>query len=227
MHPSQIAPRFRVLISILAAAALAIGIDTESSYSATGSRPHSARHARSHPQATAPVPFRFFSSTSAWDQALAADAPLDPSSASLMAAFDEQIEAEEQAKTGPWINTTSYSVPIYTVPEGQPTVAVTLEDHVAEPALSSAWSAVPLPSNALPANGYRRHPRSSGSRAPTGYGNSGDSPTKAAPGTPSGAARSEKSRLTLVSTDRSVAGRPKLLGSLRVLDVSRRRPDLP
>jgi hypothetical protein len=96
------------------------------------------------------VPARF-SPTSFWNEPVAVDAPLDPSSAAVVGAFDEEIVAEEQTKDGPWINTTSYSIPFYTVPAGQPTVAVRLEDDAPEPALSSAWSAVPLPSTAKPA----------------------------------------------------------------------------
>jgi len=69
-----------------------------------------------------------------------------------MAAFDEQITAEEQADNGPWINTTFYSRPIYTVPKDQPTVQVKLMGTV-EADLASAWKAVPLPANAKPAAG--------------------------------------------------------------------------
>ena len=108
------------------------------------------------PEAKSPgagAPFRFFSSSSVWNETLAADAPLDPNSSAYIAAFDETITAEEQAQTGPWINTTSYSIPVYTVPASQPTVPVTLVDHLEAPALTSAWSAVPLPANAKPARG--------------------------------------------------------------------------
>jgi len=71
-----------------------------------------------------------------------------------MGAFDELVAEEEQpGGGGPWINTTSYSVPVYTVPGDQPTVAVQLVDHRANTALSSAWSAVPLPSEAQPSAG--------------------------------------------------------------------------
>jgi hypothetical protein len=82
-----------------------------------------------------------------------ADAPTDPRSASVVNAFNELVADEEQAATGPWINTTHYSVPIYTVPANQPTVPVLLENHAPEAALTSAWSAVPLPTNARPAAG--------------------------------------------------------------------------
>ena len=71
-----------------------------------------------------------------------------------MGAFDELIaEEEEPGGGGPWINTTEYSVPIYTVPAGTPMVTVTLHNHLPNPAMSSAWSAVPLPSTATPAVG--------------------------------------------------------------------------
>jgi hypothetical protein len=80
-------------------------------------------------------------------------APLDPSSVAVVGALEQEVAAEEQAKTGPWINTTSYSTPIYTVPADQATVAVGLWHHKSDVALVSAWSAVPLPANAQPAAG--------------------------------------------------------------------------
>jgi hypothetical protein len=103
--------------------------------------------------ATASIPFRFFSLSSFWNERLAADAPTDPSSAAVVGAFEEQIAEEEQTRNGPWINTTHYSLPIYTVPVDQPTVSVQLEHHTPEAPLSSAWGAVPLPADAQPAAG--------------------------------------------------------------------------
>ncbi len=70
-----------------------------------------------------------------------------------MGAFDTLVAAEEQSLIGPWVNTTSYSIPVYTVPADQPTVSVTLDHTPATPALQSAWSAVPLPPTAEPAAG--------------------------------------------------------------------------
>jgi hypothetical protein len=84
---------------------------------------------------------------------LAAGAVLDPASVEVVGAFDAEVATELQTNDGPWINTTKFSVPVYTVPAGQPTVAVKLEDHSPEPALSSAWAAVPLPPTATPAAG--------------------------------------------------------------------------
>jgi hypothetical protein len=100
-----------------------------------------------------PAPFRFFASTSFWNEPVPAAAPLDPDSAPLVGELDTAIAAEEQAGDGPWINTTSYSYPIYTVPANQPTVRVQLTENTTNAALSSAWSAVPLPPNAKPAVG--------------------------------------------------------------------------
>jgi hypothetical protein len=110
------------------------------------------------PGTSTATPFRFFAPTSFWNQPLAAAAPLDPSSAELMQALNATISAEEQAGVGgPWIDTSSYSVPIYTVPADEPTVRVELVDHSAEPTLQSAWNAVPLPANAQPARGSDAH----------------------------------------------------------------------
>jgi hypothetical protein len=101
---------------------------------------------------SAPVPFRLFSPTSFWNEPVPTGAALDPSSTALVGELDTEIAAEEQAGDGPWINTTSYSYPIYTVPANQPTVKVQLVGNP-DAALSSAWDAVPLPPQAKPAAG--------------------------------------------------------------------------
>jgi hypothetical protein len=96
--------------------------------------------------------FRFFSSTSFWNQPVASNALLDPSSAALVGALNERIASEWSTGGGPGINTTSWSTPIYTVPANQATVRVTLV-RVRAPSLQAAWTAVPLPANAKPAAG--------------------------------------------------------------------------
>jgi hypothetical protein len=102
--------------------------------------------------------FRFFSPTSVWNGPLLADALLDPSSAAVVGALDEEIAAAEKAKKGlANINTTKWSVPIYTVPADQPTVKVTLVGGRVSPGLVAAWDMVPLPSNAKPAAGTDKH----------------------------------------------------------------------
>ncbi len=102
------------------------------------------------------TPFRFFSPTSFWNTPLADDAALDPDSAAIAGAFATTIAHESQAGKPPWINTTDYSVPIYTVPADQPTVPVQLDSSFFAPALKSAWSEVPMPAAAHPAGGSDR-----------------------------------------------------------------------
>lgn len=84
-------------------------------------------------------------------------AQLDPSSAAVVGAFDHEIAAAEEGGKYPNINTTMWSVPIYTVPIGQPAVKVTLENVSRAPSLQAAWEGVPLPANAQPAAGSDKH----------------------------------------------------------------------
>ncbi len=103
-------------------------------------------------------PFRFFSPISFWNEPVPASAALDPHSAAIVNAFEAEIAKAENAKKGlPTVNTTAWSVPIYTVPAGQPTVKVTREGTSSAPALQSAWDAVPLPAGAQPAAGTDKH----------------------------------------------------------------------
>jgi hypothetical protein len=74
-----------------------------------------------------------------------------------MQAFDTEVADKLRTGKGLTINTDSYSVPIYTVPSNQPTVRVALRSGSSASALQSAWSAVPLPSNAQPAAGTDGH----------------------------------------------------------------------
>jgi hypothetical protein len=56
------------------------------------------------------------------------------------------------------INTTAWSVPIYTVSRSQPLVTVTLNKPNSRlNPLQAAWETVPLPPNAQPANGTDKH----------------------------------------------------------------------
>ena len=150
--------RLALLIALLLAFVAATGCgDTRSRALTTNDAALSAAGgARS---AAGRTPLRFFSSTSLWNRPIPAHARLDRRSAALVGAFDETIAKEEEAKKGPAINTTAWSVPIYTVPTTQATVKVTLEIPYAgklETALQSAWNAVPLPPEAKPAAGTDR-----------------------------------------------------------------------
>jgi hypothetical protein len=109
--------------------------------------------------AASTAPFRFFSSTGFWNTQPAADAALDPSSATVVGGLYNAVAEDLRAKIGPGVNTTSWSVPIYTVSATQPTVQVTLPYASIQPrpALQAAWDAVPLPAGAQPAAGSDKH----------------------------------------------------------------------
>ena len=98
-------------------------------------------------------PGRFFAPTAFWNTPLAADAPVDPESQQLVAAL-----ATSATQVAPWINTTQYSVPIYTVPANQPTVNLTLNRSVYQSdAVRRAMTGVPIPPGAQPAAGSDGH----------------------------------------------------------------------
>lgn len=92
-----------------------------------------------------------FASNSVWNAPVASTAPLSADSSALVSDLTRQVAAY-----GPWINTTSYSVPVYTVPAGQPTVRVKL-DVPNYLTLQQDFGAVPVPANALPAKGTDAH----------------------------------------------------------------------
>ena len=98
----------------------------------------------------ASTPFRFFSPTSIWNTPLLPNAPIASNSAAIEGTLQGYINSSLATQTGPWINTTQYSTPIYTVPANQPMVPVVMDDN--DP-LAPAMSAVPIPANALPAAG--------------------------------------------------------------------------
>jgi hypothetical protein len=98
-------------------------------------------------------PFRFFSAEGVWNKPLPRKVSLDSSSSALVHALEAEVAAELPTGKGPWINTTSYSVPIYTVPANQPKVRVQLVSTRPERALQLALDAVPLPPTAVPARG--------------------------------------------------------------------------
>jgi hypothetical protein len=89
---------------------------------------------------------RPFAPTSFWNAPLPANAPLDPGSGALVSELRRQLTLG-----APWINTTSYSTPVYRVPATQPTVRVALDVPYAP--LQQAWQAVPIPANARPSGG--------------------------------------------------------------------------
>jgi len=75
---------------------------------------------------------------------------VDTRSAELRAELERQL-----ALSAPWINTSRFSTPIYTVEGDQPTVKVVLDTSYAP--LQDAWLDVPVPPDARPAAGSDAH----------------------------------------------------------------------
>ena len=74
----------------------------------------------------------------------------------MIAGLLGEVSAEQLGHHGPWINTNAWSVPVYTVGARERTTRVIL-DHAPDPALSRAFSRVPLPRGAHPAAGTDHH----------------------------------------------------------------------
>lgn len=98
---------------------------------------------------------RVFAPTSVWNQALAAGAAVDPMSPQLVAALQGELAREMPVRSGPWIATYKYSVPVYTVGADVPTVHVTLDTY--KPQLQRDFDAVPIPNRAHAAAGTDQH----------------------------------------------------------------------
>lgn len=106
-----------------------------------------------------PVCGRFFSSRAAWNTPLAADAPLDPDSAAITRTLVSEVRRLELERFYPNINTTAYSVPIYTVGVSQRRVPVILDDSqsYADGLRHILRAGVPIPSGARAAPGSDEH----------------------------------------------------------------------
>jgi hypothetical protein len=103
---------------------------------------------------------RFFAATSWWNRPLAADAPLDPLSATLAAELKAQVDRNFAMRFYPSINTTSYTTPIYTVPATQRRVPVRLsgsEQSWRRPLAETLGAGVPIPDGARPSAGHDGH----------------------------------------------------------------------
>jgi hypothetical protein len=100
--------------------------------------------------------FRFFSPHSFWNRPIRGETT-DAGSRPLVDRLAGEAEAEQEAEVGPWINTSSYSVPLVTVGRRQPNTQVRLASPYDEPGLRRAFAAVPLPADAEPAAGSDAH----------------------------------------------------------------------
>jgi hypothetical protein len=98
---------------------------------------------------------RLFAPASVWNQPLAPNARIDPSSPQLVAGLVQEVNRERSAGIGPWIDTDSYSTPLYIAGPRQAPVRVALQDPSAEwrKTLQQAFNKVPIPPNARPAAG--------------------------------------------------------------------------
>src|SRR4051794_6700744 len=92
-----------------------------------------------------------FAADSVWDSPMADDAAPVANSAGLVA----ELRRQAALPGGTWINTTSYSVPVYTVGPNQPMVRIVADTPY--PPLQQSWDAVPLPADAHPAAGSDAH----------------------------------------------------------------------
>ena len=104
----------------------------------------------------APSIGRLFAPDSVWNAPLPDDARLDPESAPLIAAFASEAEHEGASGVGPFVQTGSYTTPIYVVGPTQSTVRVQIDtDQNSQwvDSLQGASNAVPIPANAQPAPG--------------------------------------------------------------------------
>jgi hypothetical protein len=98
------------------------------------------------PAAASVVPANAFSPTSFWNSPLPSGAALDANSQTYVNDLVSQVKSY-----GSWMNTNTYSTPVYVVPADQPTVPVTLDTW--GPDLQQEFDAVPIPSGAVSAAG--------------------------------------------------------------------------
>src|SRR5262245_12571783 len=102
---------------------------------------------------------RLFAPRSVWNKPLARNAAIDPSSEEMVAYLNQEVDREEAAHIGPWIQTDSYSTPLYIVGPRQPRVKVALSDPTASwrKGLQRVFTKVPIPPRAQPAAGSDGH----------------------------------------------------------------------
>jgi hypothetical protein len=98
--------------------------------------------------ATAPAGFRPFAPDSIWNLPVRDDAPLASGSAAQVRWLTGQVQT-----AGTWINTRTCGMPTYWAAPGAATKTVRLDPSAyQDKALIRAWSAVPIPAGATPAN---------------------------------------------------------------------------
>lgn len=101
---------------------------------------------------------QIFAPSSYRNTPLSDSAPVDPLSSSYVLDLTQKVRLD-----GAFVNTTSYSTPVYTVPSTQPTQPVIVDNPAhnpcipgetyGNPCLVEQWQAVPLPANPVPSAG--------------------------------------------------------------------------
>ncbi len=127
------------LAAVIALAAVAV-VSTTSSV-----RPSGPRSCRSASNSESP-----FACDSVWNARLPNDAPIASTSAAYVAMLEAPL-----THYGAWINSYSYSIPVYKVGPSQPRVPVTLDigGSGAQTLASAFHAGVPIPANAVAAAG--------------------------------------------------------------------------
>jgi hypothetical protein len=132
-----------------------------------GTGQHVASNGRSPPQPAGPRDTRsrpsttsekagLFAPDSVWNAPLAHDAAIDPASDVLVKRLRDLVAQNIADGVGPWIATATTS-PLYVVPAGQPSVRVKLDTGSWGATLQKAFEAVPIPDDAVPADGPDAH----------------------------------------------------------------------
>ena len=101
-------------------------------------------------------PTRLFAKDSFWNSPLSPEAPLDPTSDLLVSSLVSEVKRVAAVRDGPWMAARQYSTPVYVVGPDQPVVKVKLDNQTL-PHMQAAFSAVPIPANARPAEGVDQH----------------------------------------------------------------------
>ncbi len=103
-----------------------------------------------------PIVGRLFAPNSVWNKPLSNNVLLDPASARLVAHLASEAKAEGRAGTGPFVQTSSYTTPIYVVGRFQRAVKVAIDtdqNPIWVSSLQGASDQVPIPPRARPAAG--------------------------------------------------------------------------